>query len=37
MHTKFRALTTALAVTLATVSTLGLGGCGYITFQTADE
>ncbi len=37
MRKQFRAVTTAMAVTLAAVSTLSLSGCGYNTFQTTDE
>ena len=37
MHKQIRAVTTAMAGTLAAVSTLSLGGCGYNTFQTTDE
>ncbi len=37
MHKQFRAVTTAMAVTLAAASTLSLTGCGYNTFQTTDE
>ena len=37
MHKQLSAGSTAMAVTLAAVSTLSLSGCGYNTFQTTEE